>query len=488
MGELTIQGVNIGEPFVSCVDNTLTFVMKVQNLDPSTTGTTALPPNSEWEIAFNVMDNSATPTSHPVFVDLNTFSPNTPATPAVAYGRVDPCSAGCSTLSTTTCSAGGSTMASCPAISATETPDGTITIKLKLGTPLVFAAPGAPGVGNAFTWDGSPAGVVLSSIQGNTLAFLGAGAGFLETVQATGTGSYTRVGNAFCQTGNPIAVLTATPTNPVNVNQTVTFNASGSHEPTGACGTINSYTLNFGDGSAPVTQSTPTGGGFSHAYTTPGDYPATLTVKDTSGLKSNTVTDIISVVGTPPPLSSVLSIKTHGTAGTFGVPLQKDAITRPRGVECRTGATSGNHTILFTFQNNLVGTIGTDPGMASVVLGPGSVVPGTGTVTGIGPAQNQYTVNLTGVTNANYVSVALRNVSDTAGHIGDVGTTMGALGGDTNADGAVNSADIAQTKSQSGKSVVAANFREDLNTDGSLNSADIAFAKSKSGTALPSLP
>ena len=48
-----------------------------------------------------------------------------------------------------------------------------------------------------------------------------------------------------------------------------------------------------------------------------------------------------------------------------------------------------------------------------------------------------------------------------------------------------DSADIAQTKSQSGKAVANSNFREDLNVDGFLDSADIAFVKSKSGTALP---
>jgi hypothetical protein len=60
--------------------------------------------------------------------------------------------------------------------------------------------------------------------------------------------------------------------------------------------------------------------------------------------------------------------------------------------------------------------------------------------------------------------------------------------GDTNGDGFVNSADISQTKSQSGQPVGSSNFREDLNTDGFLNSADISLVKSKSGTALPSTP
>jgi hypothetical protein len=62
---------------------------------------------------------------------------------------------------------------------------------------------------------------------------------------------------------------------------------------------------------------------------------------------------------------------------------------------------------------------------------------------------------------------------------------MGVLLGDTTGDGFVNSADISQTKSQSGQSVGSSNFREDVNTDGFLNSADISLVKSESGTALP---
>jgi hypothetical protein len=62
---------------------------------------------------------------------------------------------------------------------------------------------------------------------------------------------------------------------------------------------------------------------------------------------------------------------------------------------------------------------------------------------------------------------------------------MGVLLADTTGDGFVNSADISQTKSQSGQSVGSFNFREDVNTDGFLNSADISLVKSESGTALP---
>jgi hypothetical protein len=65
---------------------------------------------------------------------------------------------------------------------------------------------------------------------------------------------------------------------------------------------------------------------------------------------------------------------------------------------------------------------------------------------------------------------------------------MGVLIGDTTGDGGVNSADISQTKSQSGAPVTATNFREDVTLDGNINSADISLVKSRSGTALPSKP
>jgi hypothetical protein len=185
----------------------------------------------------------------------------------------------------------------------------------------------------------------------------------------------------------------------------------------------------------------------------------------------------------PPPLSTVVSRKTHGSA-TFDVPLQNNATATPRGVECRTGGANGNHTLVFTFADNLVGAIGQDVANASVTSGPGSIAAGTG----IGPAQNQYTVNLTGVTNGQYVTVALNNLADTAGFSGLVSTTMGVLLGDTTGDGSVNSADISQTKSRSGQVLATANFRSDVTVDGNLNSADISSVKSRSGTALPSAP
>jgi Dockerin type I domain len=108
----------------------------------------------------------------------------------------------------------------------------------------------------------------------------------------------------------------------------------------------------------------------------------------------------------------------------------------------------------------------------------------TGSVATALSSGNQAFVNLTGVTNAQRITVMLTGVNDGT-HTADVSVPMAVLLGDTNADGLVNSADISQTKSQSGNAVTGSNFREDLNADGFINSADISLVKSKSGTALP---
>ena len=113
---------------------------------------------------------------------------------------------------------------------------------------------------------------------------------------------------------------------------------------------------------------------------------------------------------------------------------------------------------------------------------------GIGTLSGstLGSDTHQYIVSLSGVANAQVITVGLTDVNDSAGNSSTaVSASMNVLIGDTTADRFVNSGDIAQTKSQSGQFVTISNFREDLNADGFLNSGDIALVKSKSGTALP---
>jgi hypothetical protein len=141
------------------------------------------------------------------------------------------------------------------------------------------------------------------------------------------------------------------------------------------------------------------------------------------------------------------------------------------GIECRSGGATNDYQIVVTFSG-------------PVTFGTAQVTSGTGSVSSTSTNGNQVTINLTGVTNAQTIQVTLFSLSD--GIISsDVAIPMSILAADTNQDGFVNSADISQTKSQSGQPVNSSNFREDVNADGFLNSGDISLVKSKSGTGLP---
>jgi hypothetical protein len=172
----------------------------------------------------------------------------------------------------------------------------------------------------------------------------------------------------------------------------------------------------------------------------------------------------------PPSLLSIVSRKSHGNAGVFDVDLTNGSI------ECRSGGANGNYTLVFTFANPL-----TSVDAVTISSGTAGIKSGV-----IGTDAHQYIVDLTGVTNGQHVVVSLKSVQDAAANFsGTVAATFNLLIGDTSADQTVNSADIAQTKSQSGTMVTNSNCREDLNADGWINSGDIAQVKSKSGTALP---
>ncbi len=166
---------------------------------------------------------------------------------------------------------------------------------------------------------------------------------------------------------------------------------------------------------------------------------------------------------------SAVSRKMHGTLGPFNIPLP---LSGASGIECRSG---GPTQVMFTFPTAV--TINN----AIVTSGAGSVgsASGNGTTTVI--------VNLTGVTNQERITLTLLGVND-GRNTNDVAVRMGVLLGDTNADGVVNTADITQTRRESGNVAhddPSANFREDVTVDGVINTADITAVRRQSGNALP---
>jgi dockerin type I repeat protein len=167
-----------------------------------------------------------------------------------------------------------------------------------------------------------------------------------------------------------------------------------------------------------------------------------------------------------PMAQDAFSRKVHGGAGTFDIPLP---LTGNVGVECRVGPT---YQMIIDFPS-------------SVTVQTASVTSGTGMVSSFtGSGTSQITVNLSGVTDVQRITMTLHNVNN--GNVtGDVPISMGVLAGDVNGNGAVSAADVALTKSQVGATVIGSNFREDVNVNGAISSTDVALVKSDVGHALP---
>ena len=169
-----------------------------------------------------------------------------------------------------------------------------------------------------------------------------------------------------------------------------------------------------------------------------------------------------------PAVISAVSRKTHGGAGVFDINLPT---TGSPGIEDRVGPVAGAHQIIVNFAG-------------SVSVSSASVTSGTGNVDNFSASAGQVTVNLSGVADAQVLTIKLGSVSDGV-NTGDVSIPMAVLPGDTTGEGSVNSTDVSQTKLQSGQTVTATNFREDVNANGSINATDVSLVKAKSGTALP---
>ena len=173
--------------------------------------------------------------------------------------------------------------------------------------------------------------------------------------------------------------------------------------------------------------------------------------------RSLTVPDIgADEIAAPVPISAV-SRKVHGGVGPFDISLPQGG---PVGIECRTGGAMNDYQVVVTFASPVTAS------GASVTSGTGSISSATGSGTNI------LTVNLTGVTNAQYITVGLNCVDDGLGASDNVAVSMSVLVGDTSGDGFVNAGDTVQTQSRSGQTASATNFRSDVNMDGIINGGD----------------
>jgi len=457
-----ILSTSVAYPFTSTTDpDKLVFTIKVQSL------AAPLTPNSFYYTTFTI--DGAAPAAGAVHgVRMVVDSTGTTAT----FESYVADAGGAGSYDGRFVVAGSSK----PALAGSNfTPDGTITIMVAPSDVGVTATDGTHALTN---WNGAVALTAGGLVTAIADAMPSTGGTPITTINRGGI-SFTVQSNQACRPNlPPVAVLTATPTSG-SPGLVVHFDGSASFDPDTAApaDTIVNYHFVFDDGATadcPGNAACTGTGKIDHTYTSAGIYTATLTVTESrGGLTSSPAQAVITVNSTSIQPVSVVSRKMHGSVGSFDINLP---LTGKRGIECRTGGTNGNYTMVFQFANAV-----SSVGSATVTTGTGSV-----SSSAIGLNTHEYIVNLTGVTDSQYIAVTLTNVHDSAGNSGDVtGPQMGVLVGDTNADGFTDAIDASQTKSQSGNPVSTVNFREDVNVDGFIDAIDVSLVKSKSGTALP---
>ena len=183
------------------------------------------------------------------------------------------------------------------------------------------------------------------------------------------------------------------------------------------------------------------------------------------------VTSAVAGVGDPPVLSSAISRKVHGSAGTFDLVLSL-APTNPT-TEPRAGPAQ---TIVFVFDK-------------AVTAGIATVTEGTATAGVPTFAGNAMTVPLTGVSNLQYVSVAVTAVAAADGGTGGAGSVrVGYLLGDVSTNRVVTLSDLGQVNAQVAQLVTGANFLKDVNASGTLTLADLAITNAQVTKTLAAVP
>jgi hypothetical protein len=189
----------------------------------------------------------------------------------------------------------------------------------------------------------------------------------------------------------------------------------------------------------------------------------------TTTLADNTERYGIAIWSPTLQLLCAVSRKTHGMTGTFDIDLP---LAGEPGIECRSGA--AGHTLVFTFTNTIVS------GSAAVTSGVGSVS-GAPMFSG-----HTMTVNLTGVANAQQITVTLTNVTDAAARvIPSVSLSMNVLLGDVNSSKRTDSGDVTVVRNHTVSVPDQQTFRFDVNASGRIDAGDVTATRNATVTVLP---
>lgn len=180
---------------------------------------------------------------------------------------------------------------------------------------------------------------------------------------------------------------------------------------------------------------------------------------------------------------SAVSRKAHGGGvGNLDIPLP---LSGTPGIECRNG---GITQIIVTFPAAVTVNVNA-PGSTQggrVTSGVGNIAsPPNGVI--VDGTTKTVTVNLTGVTNAQYITVTLYGVSDNT-YTNDVAIRAGVLLGDANASRRTDNGDAIAIRNLSGQTPNQSNLasvRADINASGRVDNGDAIVVRNNSGATLP---
>jgi subtilisin-like proprotein convertase family protein len=177
---------------------------------------------------------------------------------------------------------------------------------------------------------------------------------------------------------------------------------------------------------------------------------------------------VTACVPSAPVLQSVVLRRVHGAAGTFDLTLSP-VPTAPT-TEPRSGPL---HQLVFTFDKA--------PNTVTHQITEGTASLGSASFAG-----NDFIYNLTGVGNAQYVTVSLTDVGSADGGSGGSGSArVGFLEGDANQSRVVSVADLGLVNAQLAQTTSAANYLKDINASGSITIADKGLTNARLTTSLP---
>jgi hypothetical protein len=173
------------------------------------------------------------------------------------------------------------------------------------------------------------------------------------------------------------------------------------------------------------------------------------------------------IVGTGLTMTGVSSRKVHGSAGTFDLPLSTVA-TNPT-TEPRIGPAQ---TIVFTFDRPIASATATVTEGVAVAAAPAF-------------SGNSVIVTLGGVANAQYVTVALSNITAVDGSAGIASVRVGFLAGDVNQNRVVTVSDLVLVNAAIAHTVTGLNYLRDINANGEVTISDRLIANRNLAKALP---